>query len=105
MLWKVTLIADGDREMTREEIVELADAVAGWNGIATGIGAPSYGASLVVTADSEEEALSTAKSRFAEAVAKAGLPAWPVTDSEVVGEFDEEEVAEGYWDVTYSGDQ
>ena len=38
MLWKVTLIADGDREMTREEIVELADAIAGWNGIATGIG-------------------------------------------------------------------
>ena len=104
MLWKVTLIADGDREMTHEEIVELADAVAGWNGVASGIGTPSYGASLVVTADTEDEALATAKSRFGEAVAAAGLPAWPVTDSEVAGELEEEDAAEGYWDVTFSSE-
>ncbi len=106
MLWKVTLIADGDREMTREEIVELADAVAGWNGVATGIGSPSYGASLVVTADSATEALDTATSRFTAAAARAGLPAWPVSDREVVGELeDDEEAAEGYWDVTYGADE
>ena len=105
MLWKVTLIADGDREMTREEIVELADAVASWNGVASGIGSPSYGASVVVTADTADEALETATSRFTEAAARAGLPAWPVTDSEVASELDDEEAAEGYWDVTYSGDE
>jgi len=105
LLWKVTLIADGDREMTREEIVELADAVAGWNGVASGIGAPSYGASLVVTAETEEEALATAKDRFNEAVTRAGLPVWPVSDSEVAGELEEEDAAEGYWDVTFSDEE
>ena len=36
--------ADGDREVTLEEVVELADAVARHGGIASGIGTPSYGA-------------------------------------------------------------
>ena len=38
MRWSVVLEADGDRMMTREEIVELADAVAAYDGIASGIG-------------------------------------------------------------------
>ena len=46
----MTLVAEGDRVLTREEIVELADAVAGSSGIASGIGTTSYGAQLVVDA-------------------------------------------------------
>ena len=50
MLWSVTLQAAGDRPMTQEEIVELADAVAPAQGVASGIGQPAYGAQLVVDA-------------------------------------------------------
>ena len=53
----VSLVADGDREMTIEEIVELADAVAACNGIASGIGTTSYGAQLVVEARTSDEAV------------------------------------------------
>ena len=52
MLWSVTLQAVGDRALTHEEIVELADAVAGAQGRrAPGIGTEAYGAQLVVEAD------------------------------------------------------
>ena len=54
MKWNVTLEAEGDRVMTREEIVELADAVAAHGGIASGIGTTRYGAQLSVEADSRE---------------------------------------------------
>ena len=43
--------AEGDRPVTREEVVELADAVADAGGIASGIGTNRYGAQLVVEAD------------------------------------------------------
>ncbi len=51
MRWSVGIEAEGDRILTREEVVELADAVAASNGIATGIGTSRYGAQLVVEAD------------------------------------------------------
>ena len=38
MRFSVTVVAEGDRLLTREEIVELADAVAVHQGIASGIG-------------------------------------------------------------------
>ena len=38
MRWSVGIVADADRVLSREEIVELADAVAASAGIATGIG-------------------------------------------------------------------
>ena len=41
MRWIVSLRADGDRLMERDEIVELADAVAAHEGIASGIGTAS----------------------------------------------------------------
>ena len=44
MRWSVSLVAEGDRVITHEEIVELADAVAASRGIASGIGTTSYGA-------------------------------------------------------------
>ena len=57
MRWSVSVVADGDREMSIDEIVELADAVASCNGIASGIGTTSYGAQLVVEAPTSDEAV------------------------------------------------
>jgi hypothetical protein len=42
--WSVGIEAEGDRVLTREQVVELADAVAASGGIATGIGTSLYGA-------------------------------------------------------------
>src|SRR4051812_10348082 len=79
MRWSVAVSADGDRVMTREEIVELADAVAVHGGIASGIGTTSYGARIVVEADTPDQAMERGAAEFARAGAVAGLPAWPVT--------------------------
>ena len=57
MRWSVGIEAEGDRVLTREEVVELADAVAANDGIATGIGTNRYGAQLIVEADSREDAI------------------------------------------------
>jgi hypothetical protein len=86
VLWSVTVQAVGDRPMTHEEIVELADAVASAQGVASGIGEPAYGAQLVVEAADRDEAESLARALFAEAAATAGLPAWPVTSVEAEAE-------------------
>ena len=82
-------MAEGDRVMTREEIVALADAVAADQGIATGIGTTAYGAQIVVRATTGEEAAERGAERLRTAAAQAGLPAWPVTRTEVIGEDDE----------------
>jgi hypothetical protein len=87
--WSVTLEAEGDRVMTREEIVELADAVAAHSGIASGIGTTRYGAQLSVEAGGREAAVERASAVFADAVAKAGLPSWPIADVGVIGEEDD----------------
>jgi hypothetical protein len=88
--WSVTLEADGDRVMTREEIVELADAVAAHGGIASGIGTTRYGAQLSVEAESREAAVERASAAFTDAAAKAGLPPWPIADVGVIGEDDDD---------------
>jgi len=82
-------MAEGDRVLTHDEIVELADAVAVHEGIASGIGAMAYGAQLVVDAASSEEALEAAMTAFTSAAAQAGLPPWPVTRVETIGEDDD----------------
>ncbi|HEY7595459.1 MAG TPA: hypothetical protein VH969_20070 [Actinophytocola sp.] len=87
--WSVGLEAEGDRDMSHDEILALADAVAGSGGIATGIGTPRYGAQLVVEASSREEAVSKARAEFESAVRSAELPKWPVTRVEVVNEEEE----------------
>jgi hypothetical protein len=95
MLWSVTLQASGDRPMTHEEIVELADAVAPAQGIASGIGSAAYGVQLVVHAGDREEAIALGRGLFAEAVAIAGLPDWPVTAADAISEdedLDEQEL-------------
>lgn len=86
MQWSVSLRADGDREMSIEEITELADAVAEHGGVAAGIGTPSYGAQLVVEADGPRQAAERASAAFMAAAAHAGLPIWPVADVHVVSE-------------------
>lgn len=78
MRWSVVVEAEGDRVMTREEVVELADAVAVHGGIASGIGTPRYGSQLIVEAEDRDAAVERAREVFARAAARAGLPAWPV---------------------------
>ena len=86
MRWSVGIEVEGDRVLTREEIVGLADAVAATHGIATGIGTNRYGAQLVVQAMSREEAIEKATEEFWRAARKAGLTPAPVVRTEVVSE-------------------
>lgn len=89
MRWSISLRADGDRPMEREEIVELADAVASWEGIASGIGTSSYSAQLVIEAPTSDEAVDKAIEVFAAAAARAGLPEWPVAWAESIADESE----------------
>ena len=86
MRFSVSLQAEGDREITLEEVVELADAVAGLGGIASGFGTCGYGAQIVVEADNSDAAVDIALAQFAEAVATTSLPDWPVARAETVAE-------------------
>ncbi|HEV7830314.1 MAG TPA: hypothetical protein VGP04_16010 [Pseudonocardiaceae bacterium] len=89
MRWSVGIEAQGDRIMKLEEVVELADAVAPLDGIATGIGTNRYGAQVVVFADGREEAINKGKQHFADAVQKAGLPVYPIVRVEAISEDDD----------------
>jgi len=93
--WSVVVEAEGDRPLTREEVVELADAVAPSSGIASGIGTTRYGAQLVVHADTDVEAVELAVAEFTAAAAKAGLPPWPVSRAEALAEDLGEDWSEG----------
>jgi hypothetical protein len=84
--WSVGIEAEGDRVLTREEVVELADAIAASDGIATGIGTNCYGAQLIVQAASREQAIELATGEFRQAAAKAGLPPAPVVRAEAISE-------------------
>lgn len=86
MRYSVSLQAEGDREVTLEEVVELADAVAGLGGIASGYGTFGYGAQIIVEADNSDAAVDIALAQFAEAVATTSLPAWPVARAETIAE-------------------
>jgi hypothetical protein len=89
MRWSVGIEAEGDRVLSREEVVELADAVAASSGIATGIGTNRYGARLVVQAASQDEAIERATEEFTAAVARAGLAAAPVVRVEAISEAED----------------
>jgi hypothetical protein len=91
--WNVGIQAEADRTLSREEVVELADAVAGYDGIATGIGSSRYGAQLVVQAESRDEAIKKATSQFIKAVEQARLPNGPIVKTEAVSEYDDEDLA------------
>jgi len=87
--WSVTVVAEGEQLLTREEIVELADAVAAHEGIASGIGTSTYGAQLVIEAATEEAAVEAGVAALEAAARQAGLPAWPVSRAEVISEDDD----------------
>jgi hypothetical protein len=87
--WSVGIEAEGDRVFTREEIVELADAVAASSGVAAGIGTSRYGALLLVPADSRADAVAAATGIFLAAARTAGLPAAPIVRTEAVSEDEE----------------
>ena len=89
--WSVGIQAEGERAATREEIVELADAVASYSGIATGIGSQVYGAQLIVEAASRDEAIEKAKLHFTKAVAAARLPDGPIAWTEAISEDEDAE--------------
>ena len=91
MHWSVGVEAEGERILSREEVVELADAVAASNGIATGIGTNRYGAQLVVEADSREDAIAQATQILLAAAATAGLPPGPVVRTEAMSEAEDAE--------------
>lgn len=90
--WSVTAQAAGDRELSREEIVELADAVAPAGGIASGIGQTAYGAQLLVDADTREGAVEKGAAIFAAAAHRAGLPSWPISAISAMNEDEDDEV-------------
>lgn len=85
----MSVVAEGDRVLSAGEVVELADAVAAWGGIASGIGTQQYGAQLVVEASDRAAAISLATATFVQAAARAGLPQWPITDVDAISEDSE----------------
>lgn len=89
MRYSVGMKCDGDKVMSPDEIVELADAVAIHSGIATGIGQEAYGAKIIVDADNARDAEVMAKEHFRVAVQQAGLPAWPISEVETLSEEDD----------------
>ena len=86
MKWSVGIEAEGERVLTHEEIVELADAVAPSSGIATGIGTNRYGAQLMVDAASRDEAIAKGTKVFVAAARTAGLPEYPIVRTTAVNE-------------------
>ena len=85
------MVAEGDRVVSREEVVELADAVAPFGGIASGMGTTMYGAQILVEADTSDEAVELAVAIVQRAAATAGLPVWPIGRVETIGEDDDPE--------------
>ena len=67
MRWSVGIEVEAGRVLTREQVVELADAVAASGGIASGIGTSRYGARLIVVADSRDDAIAAATEAVSEA--------------------------------------
>ena len=87
--WSVGLEAQGDRILSASDVVELADAIAGYEGIASGIGSTRYGAQVVVAAATRAEAIAKATSLFLTAAQTAGLPAGPIVRTEAISEDDD----------------
>ena len=89
MRWSVGIEAEGHHVLTREQVVDLADAVAATNGIATGIGTSRYGAQLLIQAASREAAIEAATAEFTRAAAAAGLPPGPIVRAEAISEAED----------------
>ncbi len=93
MKYSVSIKAEGDREIKIEEVVELADAVAIYSGIAAGAGTMGYGAQILIEADYTDEALDKAIEIFKKAAATAKLPDWPIVKAETMTEDEDWEDA------------
>ena len=89
MRYSVSLQAEGDREFTHQEVLELADAIAPLDGIASGMGTMGYGAQIVVEADNLDDSVQVALDRFAQALAGTSLPSWPIVHAEAISEDDD----------------
>lgn len=103
MRWSVSLQAEGDRVIELDEVVELADAVAGNEGVASGMGTRTYGAQIVVEADSSDDAVERATVVFSAAAARAGLPDWPIVNVETIADEEEMDWYEEIPDVREQG--
>jgi hypothetical protein len=88
--WSVGIEAEGSQVLTREQVVELADAVAASGGIASGIGSSRYDAQLIVEAENRATAIEKATEEFTRAAARAGLPPAPVVRTEAIGEDEDD---------------
>ena len=73
MRFSVSIQAEGDREVTLEEVVDLADAVATLDGIASGYGTMGYGAQIVVEADISNISAGMANNQRRDARRRRGL--------------------------------
>jgi hypothetical protein len=91
--WSVGIEADAGRVLTREEVVELADAIVANDGVASGIGSDRYGARLIVTAGGRDEAVEAATREFNKAVAAAGLPAGSIVTVEAISEAEDDDAS------------
>jgi hypothetical protein len=91
--WSVRFRTEGDRTVSREEVVGLVDAVAVFCGIACGVDRNGYGAAFVVIAASRTEALRLGLGIFDRAVHEAGLPLFPIVHADAVSESEEAEIA------------
>ena len=89
MRFSVSVVAEGDKEITLEEIVEFADAVAPLSGIASGAGSMWYGAQLVIDAENSDRAVEKAIAAFSNAAKVAKLPDWPVTKVDTISEIED----------------
>jgi hypothetical protein len=87
--WSVSVAAQGDRVVSHDEVLELADAVAASGGIASGIGTTRFGAQLLIEAADRDDAMRLGTEEFVRAAARAGLPDWPITHVEAISEDDE----------------
>jgi hypothetical protein len=93
MKFSVSIFAEGDREITLEEVVELADAVAIHSGLATGAGTNGYGAQIIVEAPSSDLAVDKALVIFTEAAKTAKLPVFEIVKAETMSEYQDWEDA------------
>jgi hypothetical protein len=84
--WSVAIEVESHQVVTREQVVDLADAVAPSDGVASGIGTNRYGARLVMEADSREEAIKKATDEFRRAARKARLNPGPLVRTEAISE-------------------
>ena len=86
MQYSISIYVEGDEEITLEQVVALADAVAKHNGIASGAGAMGYGVQIAVEAEDELQARQKAIELFNSAVIESDLPVWPIVEIESVSE-------------------